>query len=212
MVGASEGRTGYRWTRLGGHVGLDLCNTVSWRRDPTRTTERLRNPGDLVDWYGVVGDPSRDARSHLGSDVGAHPRRATDALRAVRRLRDATGRLLDAHLDRSPATAADVVIVTRARAQALAVADTAPTLPLATTVEPTTSTRLAHALALSVVDLLQSNAVARIRRCEGPGCGWFFLDTTRNHSRRWCDSLDCGNRVRVRNYVRRHRPALGSPE
>ncbi|MGW5559426.1 CGNR zinc finger domain-containing protein [Micromonospora sp. NPDC003944] len=42
---------------------------------------------------------------------------------------------------------------------------------------------------------------------DGEGCGWLFLDSTRNHSRRWCDPLDCGNRARVRAYVQRHRRA-----
>ncbi|MEU7875254.1 CGNR zinc finger domain-containing protein [Dactylosporangium sp. NPDC049140] len=32
-----------------------------------------------------------------------------------------------------------------------------------------------------------------------------FLDTTRNHSRRWCDPDHCGNRARVRAYSRRRR-------
>ncbi|MBZ2410557.1 CGNR zinc finger domain-containing protein [Streptomyces sp. L06] len=38
----------------------------------------------------------------------------------------------------------------------------------------------------------------RVRRCAGPGCGWFFLDRTRNSARRWCGSGDCGNRDRAR--------------
>jgi len=47
-----------------------------------------------------------------------------------------------------------------------------------------------------------------VGQCQDPrGCGWLFLDTTRNHSRRWCDSGDCGNRSRVRAYARRKREA-----
>ncbi|MFD3657498.1 CGNR zinc finger domain-containing protein [Streptomyces sp. NPDC058620] len=41
-----------------------------------------------------------------------------------------------------------------------------------------------------------------MRRCDGPGRGWFFLDRTRSSSRRWCSSGDCGNRDRAR--ARRH--------
>ncbi|MEW6230587.1 MAG: CGNR zinc finger domain-containing protein [Bacillota bacterium] len=36
----------------------------------------------------------------------------------------------------------------------------------------------------------------------------WFLDTTRNHSRRWCSMRDCGNRVKVRRFYNRKRAAL----
>ena len=31
--------------------------------------------------------------------------------------------------------------------------------------------------------------------------GWMFLDESRNASRKWCDSRDCGNRERVRKHL-----------
>ncbi|HEX8509894.1 MAG TPA: CGNR zinc finger domain-containing protein, partial [Propionibacteriaceae bacterium] len=64
---------------------------------------------------------------------------------------------------------------------------------------------IADRLALEVGRFLQHQDLTRLRRCAGEGCGWLFLDGTRNRSRRWCDPNDCGNRTRVRNYARRHR-------
>ena len=78
-------------------------------------------------------------------------------------------------------------------------------LPLHETVDPTTPALLVSRLALATGELLHRPDLSALRRCDGDGCGWLFLDTTRNHSRRWCDSLDCGNRARVRAYARRHR-------
>ena len=49
-------------------------------------------------------------------------------------------------------------------------------------------------LTLHALDLVQTMPRERLRRCDDDGCGWLFLDTTRNHSRRWCRSGDCGNR------------------
>lgn len=43
---------------------------------------------------------------------------------------------------------------------------------------------LARVLALHALDLLQTMPASRLRRCGDQGCGWLFLDTTRNHSRR----------------------------
>ena len=59
----------------------------------------------------------------------------------------------------------------------------------------------------SAANLLVSSHLDRVKVCEGPGCGWMFLDTSRNQSRRWCDSRDCGNRERVRKHLARKRAA-----
>jgi len=44
-----------------------------------------------------------------------------------------------------------------------------------------------------------------VRECASDTCEWLFIDRTRNHSRRWCDMADCGNRAkqqRLRDRVR----------
>jgi predicted RNA-binding Zn ribbon-like protein len=61
-------------------------------------------------------------------------------------------------------------------------------------------------LALHALDLVQTMPLDRLRRCDDDGCGWLFLDSTRNHSRRWCSSGDCGNRDRARRHYARRRP------
>jgi CGNR zinc finger/Putative stress-induced transcription regulator len=53
-------------------------------------------------------------------------------------------------------------------------------------------------LAVSVLDLLRSGPLERLRACVG--CPWLFLDTSRNHSRRWCSMDDCGSRSKMRRY------------
>jgi predicted RNA-binding Zn ribbon-like protein len=183
----------YRWRLLGGHLALDLCNTVSWRRDPQRTVERLRDSRDVAGWFGAA--TGHQAPAGIDDVV----------LDQVHRLRDRTVRLLDAHLDRRPGSADDVSAVHYAWLSALGVAELSAHLPLAETINPTTPALLVSRLALSIGELLHRSDLSTLRRCEGEGCGWLFLDTTRNHSRRWCDPLDCGNRARVRAYARRHR-------
>jgi len=37
------------------------------------------------------------------------------------------------------------------------------------------------------------------------GCGWLFVDTSKNRRRRWCDINDCGNRAKQRRYQQRAR-------
>jgi predicted RNA-binding Zn ribbon-like protein len=55
----------------------------------------------------------------------------------------------------------------------------------------------------SAADLLTSDRLDRIRSCADEECGWLFLDTSRNRSRRWCDMEDCGNRAKARRYYQR---------
>jgi predicted RNA-binding Zn ribbon-like protein len=56
----------------------------------------------------------------------------------------------------------------------------------------------------SAAELLTSGPLERVRECPGDDtCGWLFLDTSRNGSRRWCDMRSCGNRAKARRHYRR---------
>jgi predicted RNA-binding Zn ribbon-like protein len=52
---------------------------------------------------------------------------------------------------------------------------------------------------------MTSPDLKRLKQCPGRSCGWVFLDDSRNQSRRWCDSRECGNRERVRAHYQRTR-------
>jgi predicted RNA-binding Zn ribbon-like protein len=58
-------------------------------------------------------------------------------------------------------------------------------------------------VARSAADLLTSENVAYIGQCASIDCGWVFVDTTKNHRRRWCDMRVCGNRDKARRYYQR---------
>jgi predicted RNA-binding Zn ribbon-like protein len=58
-------------------------------------------------------------------------------------------------------------------------------------------------IARAAGELLSSSDVARVRTCSSATCQWFFLDTSKNHHRRWCDMKVCGNRAKVRNFYAR---------
>jgi predicted RNA-binding Zn ribbon-like protein len=61
-------------------------------------------------------------------------------------------------------------------------------------------------LALSAVNLMTSEHYERVGQCaDEDGCGWLFVDTSKNHSRHWCDINDCGNRAKQRRYQERAR-------
>jgi predicted RNA-binding Zn ribbon-like protein len=59
------------------------------------------------------------------------------------------------------------------------------------------------AVAVSAVNLLTSQAINHVRECGSPTCRWLFLDTSKNHTRRWCDMAICGNRMKARRFQSR---------
>jgi predicted RNA-binding Zn ribbon-like protein len=64
-------------------------------------------------------------------------------------------------------------------------------------------------LAPAAIELLTTGALGRLTLCGQ--CRWFFLDASKNRSRRWCSMGDCGTAVKKRRYVERRRARrLGS--
>jgi len=55
----------------------------------------------------------------------------------------------------------------------------------------------------SAGELLLSEELDQVKEC--PGCGWLFLDTSKNKSRRWCSMNTCGARDKMRRYHKRKR-------
>jgi predicted RNA-binding Zn ribbon-like protein len=60
-------------------------------------------------------------------------------------------------------------------------------------------------IARSAAELLVSDQLAYVRACSSKACEWFFLDTSKNHHRRWCDMTRCGNRAKVRRFYARQK-------
>jgi len=65
-------------------------------------------------------------------------------------------------------------------------------------------------LAQAANDLLTSPNFGQIRKCASPTCQWLFLDTSKNHKRRWCDMKICGNRNKARLFHQRRAHATHS--
>lgn len=60
-------------------------------------------------------------------------------------------------------------------------------------------------IAQAASDLVCNNGFSHIRKCENPVCPLYFLDTSKNHTRRWCSMAICGNRMKATAFYRRHR-------
>jgi predicted RNA-binding Zn ribbon-like protein len=52
-------------------------------------------------------------------------------------------------------------------------------------------------IAEAMGDLVCQKDFTLVRRCEGPNCTLWFLDTSKGHARRWCSMAVCGNRAKA---------------
>jgi predicted RNA-binding Zn ribbon-like protein len=209
--------TSNRWSRFavslaeataGQPLCVSLCNTRHWRNSAA-PKEVLTGYDELVKWAVAKGVYTADEGETLVREAAAHPHVANAELRRTIQLREAIAAVLAAHahaVAADPAALAEVEGTFReALAQlALRVEDgrLVPSLPPAR--EGLEVPR--WQAALSAVSLLASPALARVKQCaDDRGCGWLFVDTTRNGSRQFCFSRECGNRARQARFRARHR-------
>lgn len=67
--------------------------------------------------------------------------------------------------------------------------------------------RIAIDIALVLVDIVRDEELSRLQRCAAADCDAVFVDFSRNRSKRYCDTGNCGNRTHVAAYRRRQEAA-----
>jgi predicted RNA-binding Zn ribbon-like protein len=205
---------------VSGHPVLDLVNTVEPRSPGPPERDHLARPADLLAWArraGVVDDAEADA---IAGTWAGDPAAADRALRAAVEIRESTYAVLTAALAAEPH---DVTAIGRdakgarlaghwAAAVGRARLDPGATSPIRVTVGTEVDSLVVDRLAYSAVDLLSTVDLRHLRACplDDGGCGWLFLDRSRNGSRRWCAMGDCGARAKSRRLTARRRAARGS--
>jgi predicted RNA-binding Zn ribbon-like protein len=201
MVTRSE--PGYAWDFCGGELAIDFTNTVGSRGGTPE--EHFSTYGDVLSWAETRRVIGRAEAQRLLQNAARRPAAAREALTEALALREALYRAIAAGASgRKPATT-DLARINAHIATMFSGAQLRPTrgrLELA--FEPDGQSPLLEPILAPVlraaVDLLTSDALARVRLCADASCAWLFLDTTRNRTRRWCDMKECGNRNKVRRF------------
>lgn len=194
----------YVFEFTGGRLCLDFANTVGGGRATPH--EHLNHYGDLVAWgrqAGVLTDG--DARD-LTRLATRHPEEAARTLADAIALREALYRIFSSVTDGAAAAAADLEVFNAALSRALTRLRIVPgskEFEWTWATEEAALDRMLWPVVRSAADLLASEEVLRVGRCASESCDWLFLDTSRNHSRRWCDMRDCGNRAKARRHYAR---------
>jgi len=185
---------------VGGALALDFSNTVGGtHRAPTH--EHLQTYEDLVRFTADAGHISAAEARRLATESERHPRLAADVLGRAIVLREAIFRVFSALASDTEPAKADLDAVTEEVTGALVRARLTPQGRCCewTWTDELSLERPLWPIARSAVDLLTSSEeVTWVRECASDTCEWLFIDRSRNHTRRWCDMNDCGNRAKVR--------------
>ncbi len=71
--------------------------------------------------------------------------------------------------------------------------------------------RMGAEMAMSLADLVRVGELRRLKICAAPDCEAALLDLSRNRSRMFCDTGNCGNRQHVAAYRERRSKDTGDP-
>lgn len=191
---------------------LELCltfaNTVSWHASE-QPVEHLQSYTDLVAWSVQQGILDEQQAEPLRVNATHDPATAHEVVAGGRGLREAIYRVFTAQAHSMAADDADLARINSELARIAPferiervgeayrwnwIASDAPDRMLWPVIR-------SAGLLLTNEELL-----ARVGQCaDDRGCGWLFLDLSKNHSRRWCDINDCGNRAKQQRYQQRAR-------
>ena len=200
------------WKLLGGHLSLDFANTADWHASD-QPEERLTSYAEFVSWGQQAGVLTEKQAKRLMRQAANRPEEAMAVLKRAISLREAIYEIFAAVVHEQSPQATDLATLNSALSEALPRSQIAPTetgFGWQWAGEEDALDRPLWSIARSAADLLTSNELQRVGQCaDDRGCGWLFLDTSRNHTRRWCDIKDCGNRAKAhRHYERKRRSAL----
>jgi predicted RNA-binding Zn ribbon-like protein len=187
---------------IGGHPALDLVNTLDWRFRESGPEDLLAGYDDLLRFTQESGMLTPAQTRKLGGLVGRSA--GARALTCCIDLREAIAEIFYARLEgRSPAGAS-------LRTLERSIKEARFEQQLRWKQERLEwNWRENHAelplweLSVSASELVTSGAVNMVRACDNLECRWLFLDTSKNHTRRWCDMKVCGNRMKARRFKAR---------
>ena len=213
MVTAADQATSGKaaaFDRCGGHPALDFVNSLDNRFGGRGRVEGLESFGDLLRFTRETA--LLDAQRALQVARTVTPEAAVRALRAGRALREALAETLYAMVDARPPPAAGLETLEHYFHAADRHRELRWQPDIAGRAALAWSWRLDEgkaelpvwALALAARDLMLGPEIKRMCACEAETCRWLFLDTSRNHTRRWCKMRVCGNRMKARRYQVRH--------
>jgi len=186
-----------------GELCLDYANTQNWHASD-HPEEHLKSFDALVAWGEEARLISKEAAIRLRQKAIDQPERAADTYQHAIRVREAIYTIFSRRYAGRPIPAGDLGVSNSVLRQSMPHLQLVPDenkmkwdwLPGTSGVD-----LILGSVARSAAELLTSDRADRVRECEDDrGCGYLFIDQSKNHSRRWCSMDSCGNRAKARRH------------
>lgn len=194
------------WDFEAGRLPLDFANTTAWHAS-AQPQEKLKCYSDLVAWSRDADLITEHEAQYLLAEAKDHPSETSTALAKAIELRETLYRIFSAVANDKEAKRKDLSNLNAALTEALKrtrIISTSSGFEWGWVDGEKTFDRMLWPITRAAADLLTSEDLNRIGECaDDRGCGWLFLDTSRNRSRRWCSMDSCGNRSKARRHYRR---------
>ncbi|MEO8287926.1 MAG: ABATE domain-containing protein [Chloroflexota bacterium] len=183
-------------------VCIDFVDTVEWRASDN-PTDRLTDYARLLLWSERNSVLSSAVANRLREKAAAYPTEASAAFDDAIALREAIYRIFFAVANNLTRHKADIELLNRVHREAMThkrLNETGGAFSWHWSGEDESLHSPIWRIAESAANLLTAPEIKMMKTCPGEGCAWLFLDTSRNHSRRWCEMQLCGNRTKVRKH------------
>jgi predicted RNA-binding Zn ribbon-like protein len=190
---------------IAGALCLDFVNTVG-SHTSFAPAEKLREFADLVRWAHEARMIEQSEAHELLAFSETYPRKASGILEEARAFRESLFRIFAALNRQERPNEIDLTALNeKLRSFPIQLQVSLQGQEFSCRRENVRSgdARLLAPVAWSAADLLASDQVHQVHQCASATCGWFFVDTTKNHSRRWCMMSDCGSLAKAKRYYQR---------
>ncbi len=187
---------------IAGNIALDFINTLD-DRPSGDTTELLEEYRDLVRFGAESGVPIAKQADELSKRYSRMAGEAEHALRRARKLREALHEIFFASIHKKIAAQAAIDLLNvelQDAARHSRLMQRGRVWERRFDELESSFDAMLWPITEAAANLLVSSDLALVRACSSPTCRWFFLDTSKNHHRRWCSMKLCGNRTKVRRF------------
>jgi predicted RNA-binding Zn ribbon-like protein len=185
---------------IGGDLSLDFVNSVHDRfEEPAE--DYLGDFADLATWALVAGGISSEEKRRLENLARNNAQEAERVYAEALQLREAIHALYVSLLEGTEVPGRDLERVNRWLSGSMANLVLEPRgerFEFAWSEANYGLESVLWPLTRSIAALVTSDRVDRLKQC--PACGWLFLDSSKNMSRRWCSMETCGNRAKARRF------------
>ena len=194
------------WDFDSGNLVLDFTNTSEYHASQN-PTEMLTSFPDLISWSQAAGLLTINESRDLLNRAARQPQWAAASLEKALTFRDVVYRILSATANNQPPETKDLNAFNNYLSKALAQSEITAEgkgFSWAWSEENIEAEKILWILAREAANLFTSGDLKRVGECaDDRGCGYLFIDTSRNHSRRWCSMESCGNRAKAKRHYQK---------